>query len=111
MPKINTPISNDEAEAWVRRMLCSPEDVEQLLEDEELLGFISSKLQTERGYEPTADQLGRMWSIRGEITTNAGFTTTYPFPVAPAVPFHRDIRTGRRISAADAASRVLFWWL
>lgn len=110
MPEIHTPISDDEAEEWVKRMLRSPEDAEQLLEDDMWMEYVSSKLLTERGYEPTADQLGRMWYIRSEVTKVAGFTTEYPFPLAPTVPFYRDILTGRRLAGADAVSRVVGWW-
>lgn len=110
MPEIHTPISDDEAEEWVRRMVTSPEDAEQLLADDEWLEFVSSKLLTERGFDASADQLGRMFVIRREVTEAAGFRTEFPFPLAPTVPFYRDIATGRRLSTPDAASRAIEWW-
>jgi len=108
-PGVHTPISDDEAEEWVRRMIGSEEDLGMTFGDTEWEEYVRSKIETERGYEPTDAQLRRMGEIRGQIAGQVGYSTEYIFPERPWEAFFRDTATGQRLSRSDVVSRFLYF--
>ncbi|MBA7618508.1 hypothetical protein ES703_25835 [subsurface metagenome] len=106
MPKgKNTPISDEEAEEWARRMVVEEEDLLATGSFDDWRDFVATKFDMERGVHVTPAQLGVL--ERGRMTgfekwEEAGFgfeTQIMPWGTQRVL---RDIKTGRFMSASDA---------
>lgn len=108
-PKVNTPISDEEAEAWVKRMVISVEDVGMLADEEAWAEYVSSKLLTQQGYEPSEAQFERLGYARDFIAPQLSYGTRFPFAAQPWRAQYFDTRTGRIMSQVTAQERINFW--
>ncbi len=105
----HTPITDDEAEEWVRRMIGSEEDLGMTFGSDEWEEFVRSKIEAERGYEPTDAQLRRMGEVRGRIAEQVGYSTEYLRPDQPWLVRFRDTATGKFMSRDAAEWRFLYF--
>ena len=69
MPEVgqHTPISDEEAEEWVRRMVTGAEDLDMIYESEDWNMFVEAKFGLERGYGPYDTQTEVLGRGRGEL--------------------------------------------
>jgi len=112
MPEVgqHTPITDEEAEEWVRRMVTSAEDLGMIYESEDWGMFVEAKFGIERGYAPYSTQeevLGRGRSfLYGELA-EAGFEVQYPIVARPAEAHIRDLTTGRFIGWEEVQRAIV----
>jgi len=112
MPRVgeHTPITDEEAEEWVRRMTTSAEDLGMMAEDEDWDMFVDAKLGIERGYAPYDTQrevLQRGRSYLQQELSAAGFQVEYPIVARPAEAHIRDLTTGRFIGWEDVQKLIV----
>lgn len=103
-PGEHTPISDEEAEEMVRRMITTAEDLGQIYDMADWEDFVSSKLGTERGYDPYGTQYAVFERGRGKLIeqmAHAGFKVEYPIVGRPQEAHIRDLTTGRFVSWKD----------
>lgn len=111
MPKVNTPITDEEAEAWVQRMGTSVEDFGMTGDVDEWQEFVSSKLLTQQGYEPTEDQINRLVHIQPLVSAKLGYRTDFVEVKGIMQTRLRDVETGRFMSREDATYRIYTWMM
>ncbi|GAI91263.1 unnamed protein product [marine sediment metagenome] len=106
----HTPISDEEAEEWARRMVRDAEDLDTLWDADEWEDFTFYKLGIERGKYPSPAArnvlaTGRSY-LAGEVM-EGGFTTTRPFIARPEQVRIRDLVTGRFISWENVQKAIV----
>lgn len=112
MPEVgeHTPITDEEAEEWVRRMETSAEDLGMIYEDEDWDMFVEAKFGLERGYGPYDTQrevLGRGRTYLQQELAGAGFEVQYPIVARPAEAHIRDLTTGRFTSWEEVQKAIV----
>ncbi|GAI73417.1 unnamed protein product [marine sediment metagenome] len=112
MPEVgqHTPITDEEAEEWVRRMETSAEDLGMIYEDEDWDMFVEAKFGLERGYGPYDTQrevLGRGRTYLQQELAAGGFQVEYPITARPAEAHIRDLTTGRFIGWEDVQKAIV----
>ncbi len=110
-PKVNTPISDEAAEEWVQRMGTSVEDFGMTGSEEEWQEFVSSKLLTQQGYEPTEDQINRLTHIQPLVSAKLGYRTDFVEVKGIIQTRLRDTTTGQFISRESATYRLYGWMM
>lgn len=96
-PGEHTPIPDEEAEEMVRRMVTGAEDLAQIYDETDWGDFVSSKLMSERGYEPYGTQYDVFERGRGKLfeqMEHAGFRVETFMRRGVEVTAIRDMTTG-----------------
>jgi len=106
-PKVNTPISDEEAEEWAERMIDTEEDLGFTGDTTSWQEFVSSKLMAQTGLDATLAQLDRLSHIGSVISKQMGFRTE--FHAITGVTMFRDLTTGRFMSRDFAKYRYSFF--
>ncbi len=111
MPKVgqHTPISDEEAEDWARRMIRDAEDLGQIWNADEWEDFTFMKLGIEKGSFPSPAardvlQRGRSFVTGGLIEAGVTSQTVFPRPGKPQVVIRDPL--GRFISWTQAKKLI-----
>ncbi len=110
MPKIHTPISDEEAEEWVRRMIRDAEDLYEMGDPYDWAGFVSSKLYNERGQDINPfqdDVLRRGRALLQQEMAQAGLSPVTFLVKGREVRQIRDLTTGQFVSWSKAQKIIV----